>query len=89
MADLTDLLDGECFFGEEYEEVFASLEDVRLALLLKKLPLEPGGMRFMDEENDREWKSRLYSWLSQMDPARKTTILTVSAGITDDHTFPR
>lgn len=83
MSDLTDLLDGECFFGDEYEEVYASLEDVRLALLLKKLPLEPVDMRFMEEENDREWKSILYSWLSQMEPSRKSAIFALAAVIAD------
>ena len=83
MADLADLLDGDCFFGKEYEEVFASLEDVRPALLLKKLPLEPNDMRFMEEENDQEWKSSLYSWLSQIDALRKSSIFTLAAGIAD------
>ena len=83
MADLADLLDGDCFFGEEYEEVFASLEDVRLALLLKKLPLEPDDLRFMEEENDREWKGILYCWVSKMDPSRKSSIIAIAAGIAD------
>lgn len=81
IADLADLLEGECFFGKEYEEVFASLEDIQLALLTKKLALVPDGGVFEEEENDQEWKSRLYSWLSGMDPARGSAIMALAARI--------
>jgi hypothetical protein len=38
LADLVDLLEGDCIFGAEFPRVFASLGDMRLALLIKKLP---------------------------------------------------
>jgi|GEM_PF-6494199 len=30
------------FYGEEFRDVFAYLEDIQLALLITKLPLDPG-----------------------------------------------
>lgn len=81
IADLADLLEGGCFFGEEYEKVFASLEDVQLALLTKKLALDPDDRDFLEEENDQEWKSSLYSWLSRLDPVRESAIKGIAARI--------
>ncbi len=78
MTDLTDLLEGSCFFDEEYHEVFSSLEEIRLALLLKKLPLDPTGSGFLREESLQEWQSSLISFLEQADPERKTAILMLS-----------
>lgn len=83
LADLIGLLEGDCFFGDEYDAVFASLEDIQLALLSKNLPLDPEGLYFLEEENDREWKSSLYSWLSHMAPARKSAILNLADRIAD------
>ena len=65
IADLIDLLEGDCFFGEEYCDVFTSLEDVQLALLKKRLSLDPASADFLEEENRREWQSRLHDFLIQ------------------------
>lgn len=40
LRDLEDLLDSECFFREEYESVFAILNEIQLALLLKIIRLK-------------------------------------------------
>lgn len=77
MTDLTDLLEGSCFFDEEYREVFSSLEEIRLALLLKKLPLDPTGSGFLKEESLQEWQSSLISFLEQVDSKRMSAILTL------------
>ncbi len=83
ITDLVDLLEGDCFFGEEYEEVFASLEDTQLAVLTKKLPLDPDDQHLHEEEIDREWKSSLCSWLSHMDPVRESAFLALAGRIDD------
>lgn len=80
-GDLIDLLEGDCFYEEEYEGVFSSLDDIQLALLANELTLDPEDRRFLEEENDREWKSSLYHWLSQTDPARKSAIMGFAARI--------
>lgn len=78
LGDLIDLLEGECFFAEEYQDVFASLEDIRLALLVKKLPLDPADSSFLAEESGREWQIGLNSFLTQADPGRKSAILSLA-----------
>lgn len=79
LADLVDLLESSCFFGEEYWEVFASLEDIRLALLTEKLPLNPDDASFLEEECDREWQSSFNSFLGQLAPERRSAILGMAA----------
>jgi hypothetical protein len=83
MTDLIDLLEGDCFFGDEYKAVFASLEDIRLALLVKKLPLDPAGAGFLEEESNQEWQNSLNLFLSQIEPGRKTAILSLASRIAD------
>lgn len=65
IEDLIDLLEGDCFFGEEYYDVFASLEDIQLTLLSKGLPLDPASADFLEKESRQEWQSRLHSFLMQ------------------------
>ncbi len=78
MADLTDLLDGSCFFCDEFQKVFESLEEVRLALLAKKLSFDPDGSGSLSEEDCPEWQSRFNTFLTQMDPVRKASILALA-----------
>jgi hypothetical protein len=83
MTDLVELLEGGCFFGDEYGAVFASLEDIRLALLVKKLPLDPAGAGFLEEESDQEWQNSLNIFLTQIEPGRKAAILSLAGRIAD------
>lgn len=78
ITDLTDLLEGSCFFDDEYQELFASLDEIRLALLMKKLPLDPAGSGFLKEESHHEWENSLITFLEQSDPLRKAAILSLS-----------
>lgn len=81
LTDLIDLLEGDCFFGEEYREVFASLEDIQLALLVKKLPFDPADASFPAKESVREWQDSFSNFLMQMDSHRKSAILTSASQI--------
>jgi len=78
ITDLTDLLESDCFFDDEYLELFDSLEDIQLALLIKNLSVNPDDSSFLDEENNQEWKSSLNQFLLQMDPKRKSAILAIA-----------
>ena len=71
MTDLTDLLEGSCFFEDEFQQVFQSLEEIQLALLVKKLPFDPDGSGFLDEESSREWQIWLNRFLTRMEPPSK------------------
>lgn len=77
LTDLIGLLEADCFFGEEYQDVFASLENIQLALLVKKLPLDPDSS-FLKNEPNREWQHGLNLFLTQMDPERKSAVLSLA-----------
>lgn len=78
ITDLIDLLESDCFFDDEYVELFDSLENIQLALLTKNLSVNPDDSSFLDEENNQEWKSSLNQFLLQMDPKRKSAILALA-----------
>ena len=71
MTDFVDLLEGDCFYGDEYFDVFRTLEDVQLALLLKRLPSDPTDSYFLEEESEKEWHSSFDAFLNQIAPERK------------------
>ncbi|MDF2655421.1 MAG: hypothetical protein K0R19_1895 [Bacillota bacterium] len=74
MRDLTDLLDSECFFEDEYASLFSSLNEVELALLLKTLPHSAdlpslyGRAAIRDEyEKLRQWHLPFLSYLDGLE----------------------
>ncbi|MEL7655996.1 MAG: hypothetical protein AAGU75_08820, partial [Bacillota bacterium] len=75
MTDLTDLLEGDCFFENEYIAVLQSLKEIQLALLVKSLPLDPFDSSFQVDECNKEWQAFLNNFLNQIDPERKASIL--------------
>lgn len=81
ITDLIDLLEGDCFFGNEFMDVFQSLEEVQLALLLKKIPLDPFDLSFQLDDNQKEWQSCFNTFLNQIEPSRKATILAMAEHI--------
>lgn len=86
MTDLAGLLEGSCFFDNEFQEVFEILEDFRLALLVKNMPFEPGGTVALEDECSHEWQIYLSRYLDSMEPARKSAILALTERIeTDSH----
>lgn len=74
ITDLVDLLEGSCFFDDEFYEVFKSLEEIQLALLMKKIPFEPDSSGIFDEESSRDWHRSFHMYLMQMDPMRKSAV---------------
>jgi hypothetical protein len=81
ISDLVDLLEGDCFFGEEYQEVFRSLEELKLAMLVGKLPLDPAEGHILEEEAVREWQAALLQYLNQMGPQRRSALLSAAAAV--------
>ena len=75
MTDLIDLLEGDCFFEKEYITVFQSLKEIQLALLVKSLPLDPFDFSFQVDESNKDWLCYLNTFLNQIEPNRKSSIL--------------
>lgn len=74
ITDLTDVLEAECLFNEEWEALFGNLGDIELALLMQKVP---DGMKAGDlhlTEGEKEWQGRLLSFLDKTEPKRRAAI---------------
>lgn len=81
IADLADILGGYCLFGNEFNELFATLGDPELALLLKMLPTHPVDPDLHLTENEKEWHSKLKSFLNEITPSRKESIKKLAGRI--------
>ncbi len=81
IADLVDILGGYCLFDDEYSQVFQSLGDMELALLLKKLPADTADTDLHYSENEKEWHHRLSSYLKNMEPVRRKRLIGLSGRI--------
>lgn len=86
MRDFTDLLGADCFWGEEYAALFASLDDAELAVLtrrvfadeahLSRLRLSPSLLEHRRRSPRADWEPYLLDVLSGMDEARLRRIET-------------
>lgn len=70
LEDMLDILEADCFFGEEYEGLFKVLDEMEIAMLLKSLNITNHddfnkGMGYLNWE--KEWQKRLYDYLEQGD----------------------
>jgi hypothetical protein len=83
LADLVDLLEGDCIFGAEFPRVFASLDDMQLALLMKKL-VDPD---FNLTESEREWRLQLKGFLSELTSSRRERIESMAEKIKPNEDF--
>ncbi|MFT5872187.1 MAG: hypothetical protein ACI8WT_001117 [Clostridium sp.] len=80
-VDLIDILEGYCIFDNEFSEIFKSLGDMELALLLKKLPTYTIDSSFHFTENEKEWHIRLSCFLEGIDLIRQKSIRELSEKI--------
>lgn len=81
ITDLVDIFEGYCVFDDEFAEIFQSLGDMELALLLQKLPRYMIDSNFHFTENEKEWHNRLNSFNKEIDLTRRETIKELSEKI--------
>lgn len=74
ISDLVDILEGYCIFDNEFVEIFQSLGDIELALLLKRLPTYMIDSNYHITENEKEWHDRLNRFYQEIDLAKRESI---------------
>ena len=84
IIDLTDILEGSCIFDDEFSEVFQSLGDMELALLLKIMPTHVIDADHHFTENEKDWHKRLNCFFNEIDTARREGIRELSEKIRAD-----
>ncbi len=78
ITDFVDILEGYCIFDDEFAEIFKSLGDMDLALLIKKLSTYLTDSNFLYTENGKEWHDRLNCFFKEIDLTRKESIRELS-----------
>jgi len=81
IIDLIDLLEGYSIFDDEYTEIFQSLGDMELALLMKKSPAYMTDPDFLFEEDEKEWQSMLSCFFNELDSTRRESIRELAGKI--------
>lgn len=89
LRDLIDLLESACFFEEEYLQLFKSLEDSQLALLLRELPCIPEYQEYMSEDFNQEWQVSMLRFLEHLTPTRRLAIKELSSKIIENSLLKR
>lgn len=81
ILDLIDIFEGDYIFEEEFALLFQTLEDIELALLLKKLPeyMAAAGNPFT--ETEKEWEIRFTEYLKSLDTGRSDSIRALAERI--------
>jgi len=69
--DLVDILGEDCIFENEYSEIFSSLGNMELAMLLKDFDLHL-------LESEKEWHSAFTAYLNSINSARMKEIIEIS-----------
>ncbi|MGV8983145.1 DUF6179 domain-containing protein [Clostridium sp.] len=81
IIDLIDILEGECIFDNELYEVFKSLGDMELALLLKEVLSYMIGSNYLFIEDEKEWHKKFNCFLKEIDLTRSENIRELSEKI--------
>lgn len=84
IIDLIDILEGYCILDNEFSEVFQSLGDMELALLLKKVPTHMIDSNYHHAEDEKEWHGKLNSFLEEIDSIRMESIRELSKKVNLD-----
>jgi hypothetical protein len=81
IIDLIDILEGDCIFDNELSEVFKSLGDMELALLLKEVLSYMIGSNYLFIEDEKEWHKKFKCFLKEIDLVRSENISALSEKI--------
>ncbi|HEY9061718.1 MAG TPA: DUF6179 domain-containing protein [Pseudobacteroides sp.] len=82
--DLVDVLGADCIFGDEYDEVFSSFNDLELAMLLSEIPSDkfykdissnPEDYDLHMSESEKEWQTRLKAFVERLEDVHKEKII--------------
>lgn len=74
ILDLIDIFEGDYIFEEEFVLLFQTLEDIELALLLKRLPEYMAALGRPFTETEQEWEIRFTEYLKSLDAGRNNSI---------------
>jgi len=81
LGDMADLLEAGCLEEQDLHALFESLGDTELALLLVRLNVSPCDGGICLDEDERDWKYSLASFVNSMDSGRLERLIALSEKI--------
>ena len=74
--DLVDVLEADCLFDNDYMELFKSLSEFEIALLLGCI--SNVDIEYLDIEEEKEWKRELIRYMDKINEEKKKEILSLA-----------
>ena len=81
LKDLADVLGADCIFGDEFFEIFRTLNELDITLLLKYLSNNLNTEIDYGTESEKEWKEEFKKYLNSFDATQKIKLIRAAEGI--------
>ncbi|QAA32118.1 DUF6179 domain-containing protein [Clostridium manihotivorum] len=81
LKDLIDTLGADCIFEDEFIEIFKSLNEFEMALLIKSTSTSKAFDNEYGSESEKEWQRKLKEYLEALDASRKAEIFRIAEGL--------
>ncbi|MDP4146434.1 MAG: DUF6179 domain-containing protein [Bacillota bacterium] len=81
LKDLEDVLGADCIFNDEFVDIFKTLEDFEIALLIKSIYNNEAWNTDYGTESEKKWHEKLKNYLDDLEKTKKEDIIRLSQGI--------
>ncbi len=81
LKDLMDVFSSDCIFDDEFIDIFKTLDDFQVALLIKSILSDKVLDTNQGTESEKEWHEKLNRYLETLDYTKKGEIIGISQEI--------
>lgn len=78
LRDLMDVFSADCIFDDEFTDIFKTLSDFEIALLMKHISNETGWGTDYGTESEKEWQKKFKEYFETLNNRKKMEIIRVS-----------
>lgn len=78
LRDLMDVFGADCIFDDEFTDIFKTLSDFELALLMKHISNETGWGNDYGTESQKEWQEKFKEYFETLNDEKKKEIVRMS-----------
>ncbi|MEW9094601.1 MAG: DUF6179 domain-containing protein [Clostridiaceae bacterium] len=81
LKDLIDVFSSDCIFDDEFIDIFKTLDDFEVALLIKSISNNKALDNYYGTESEKEWHEKFNKYLESFDDMKKGELIRISQGI--------
>jgi hypothetical protein len=81
LRDLMDVFSADCIFDDEFTDIFKTLSDFEIALLMKHISNETGWGTDYGTESEKEWQEKFKKYFEALNDKKKMEIIRISYDI--------